>query len=70
MIIIWKVETIFIPLGLYQLESIIIIIDALLSCTCTSILQNCDIFFNTYISKKLYSKCILKHVNFQYYVMK
>jgi hypothetical protein len=70
MIIIWKVETIYIPVSLYQLESIIIIIDALLSCACNSILQNCDIFSNTCISNNLYFKCILKHVIIQYYVMR
>jgi hypothetical protein len=60
MTIIWKVETIFIPLGLYQLESIIIIIDALISCTCNSILENCDIFSNTCISKKIVLKMHIK----------
>jgi len=53
---VFKIGWLFIPLGLYQLESIIIIIDALISCTCNS--------------KKLYLKCILKHVVIQYYVMK
>jgi hypothetical protein len=41
-------------LGLYQLESTIIIIDVLLSCTCNSIFQNCDMCFLVLAFQKIY----------------
>jgi hypothetical protein len=41
-------------LGLYQLENTIILIDVLLSCTCDSILQNCDTYFPILAFQKIY----------------
>jgi hypothetical protein len=41
-------------LGLYQLESTIILIDVLLSCTCNFILQNYDTYFLVFAFQKMY----------------
>jgi len=41
-------------LGLYQLGSIIISIDVLLSCTCNSILQNYDTYILILTYQKMY----------------
>ncbi len=55
MIIILKVQNIYpYTLGLYQLQSTIILIDVLLSCTCDFILQNYDTYFLVFAFQKMY----------------
>jgi len=57
-------------LSLYQLESIIILIDVLLSCTYNSFFVKLrHVLSSTCISKNVL-KCILKPVILQYYAMK
>jgi len=50
---IWKVETISMHIY-YQLENIIISIDALFSCTCNFILYNYDMYLLIFTSQKMY----------------